>query len=223
MLLDLKWQGRNRKLVLQANRNGFFYILDRETGEFLAGTPFVRQTWAKGLDEKGRPIRMSKSDPSSQGTRVCPGIQGGTNWMAPSYNPLTGLFYFPVRERCEVFYSSPAAYVKGRRYFGGAYKAVAGEQEWGMLKALDPVTGQTRWDFRYQQGSWAGTLAAGELVFAGDEEGYLMAFQAETGKILWKFSTGNRLVTSPITYMVDKRQYIAMPSGSALIVFALPQ
>ncbi len=223
MLLDLKWKGRDRKLVVQANRNGFFYVLDRETGEFLAGTPFVRQTWAKSLDANGRPIRLPHSDPSPEGNRVCPGIQGGTNWMAPSYNPRTGLFYVAARERCDVFYSSPPKYVHDRQYFGGAYDLASGDEEWGLLKALDPLTGATRWDFRYQHAPWAGTLATGGLVFSGDEDGYLMAFDARTGKILWKFNTGNRLVTSPITFMVGKRQYIAMPSGSALITLALPE
>jgi alcohol dehydrogenase (cytochrome c) len=223
VLLDLRWKGRDRKLVVQANRNGFFYVLDRETGEFLAGTPFVRQTWAKGFDSKGRPIRLPQSDPSPEGTRVCPGIQGGTNWMAPSYSPRTRLFYFAVREGCDVFYSSPPKYVEGRRYFGGAYDVGSREEERGLLKALDPLTGETKWDFRYQHAAWAGTLATGGLVFSGDEDGYLMAIDAKEGKLLWRFNTGNRLVTSPITYMVGKRQYISMPSGSALMTFALPE
>jgi alcohol dehydrogenase (cytochrome c) len=223
VLLDLKWKGRGRKVVVQANRNGFFYVLDRDTGEFLAATPFARQTWAKGFDPKGRPIRQPRSDPSAEGNRVCPGVLGATNWMAPSYNPRTGLFYFAVRERCDVLYSAPAKFVEGRRYFGGAFEGVSGEEEWGLLKALDPLTGETKWDFRYQHAPWAGTLASGGLVFAGDEDGYLIAFDAAVGKVLWRFNTGNKLISSPITYMVGKRQYIAMPSGSALIAFALPQ
>jgi alcohol dehydrogenase (cytochrome c) len=223
VLLDLKWKGRDRKLVVQANRNGFFYVLDRETGEFLFGTPFARQTWAKGLDAKGRPIRTPNSDPTPEGTRICPGPQGATNWMAPSYNPQTGLFYFAVMEKCATYFSSSAKYVEGRRYMGGAFTGGAAEEEWGLLKALDPLTGDTKWDFRYQRLPWGGTLTtAGGLVFAGDEDGYLMAFDAKTGKNLWRFNTGNRLASAPITYMAGKKQYIAMPSGSALMTFALP-
>ena len=107
MLLDLKWKGQERKLVVQANRNAFYYVLDRETGEFLMGKPFAQQTWAKELDAKGRPILMPNTDPTPEGNRTCPGLAGATNWMAPSYNPQTGLFYFAVREQCDVYYSAP--------------------------------------------------------------------------------------------------------------------
>jgi alcohol dehydrogenase (cytochrome c) len=224
MLLDLKWRGRDRKLVVQANRNAFFYVLDRETGEFLMGKPFARQTWAKEIDRKGRPILMSNSDPTSEGNRQCPGLAGAANWMAPSYNPQTGLFYFPVREQCDVYYSSPPVYIEGKPYWGSVFRGVTEEKEWGLLKALDPLTGETKWDFKYYRAPWSGTLStAGGLIFSGDEDGYLMAFDAQTGKNLWKINTGNRLVTSPITYMLSGRQYLTMPSGSALLTFALPE
>lgn len=224
MLLDLKWRGRDRKLVVQANRNAFFYVLDRETGEFLMGKPFARQTWAKEIDRKGRPILMSNSDPTPEGNRQCPGLAGAANWMAPSYNPQTGLFYFPVREQCDVYYTSAPVYIEGKPYWGSVFRGVTEEKEWGLLKALDPLTGETKWDFKYYRAPWSGTLStAGGLIFSGDEDGYLMAFDAQTGKNLWKINTGNRLVTSPITYMLGGRQYITMPSGSALLTFALPE
>jgi alcohol dehydrogenase (cytochrome c) len=223
MLLDLEWKGKPRKLVVQANRNAFFYVLDRETGEFLMGKPFERQTWSKGLDDKGRPVLMPNSDPTPEGTRVCPGLAGGANWMAPSYNPDTKLFYFPVREACDVFYSEPPVYVKGKPYWGSVFRGDTNEKEWGLLKALDPLTGETKWDFRYYKAPWAGTLStAGGLVFSGDEDGYVMAFDAKTGKNLWKLNTGNRLVSAPITYMVNGKQYVTMPSGGAILTFALP-
>jgi alcohol dehydrogenase (cytochrome c) len=223
MLLDLNWQGKPRKLVVQANRNAFFYVLDRITGEFLMAKAFARQDWNKGFDEKGRPIVAPDSDPSAEGTRLCPGLAGATNWMAPSYNPETGLFYFAVREQCDVYYASPPVYIEGKPYWGSVFRGVTDEKEWGLLKALDPLTGETRWDFRYYRAPWAGTLStAGGLVFAGDEDGYLMAFDARTGKLLWKFNTGNRLVNSPITWELQGKQYVTMPSGAALITFALP-
>lgn len=224
MLLDLNWRGKPRKVVVQANRNGFFYVLDRETGEFLMGTPFARQTWAERLDAKGRPVLKGSTEPSPEGTPLCPGLAGAANWMAPSYNPATGWFYFPVREQCDVYYSSPPVYVEGKPYWGSVFRGITDEKEWGLLKALDPLTGETRWDFRYFRAPWAGTLStAGGLIFAGDEDGYLMAFDARSGRNLWKFYTGNRLVSAPITWELKGRQYITMPSGAALITFALPR
>jgi alcohol dehydrogenase (cytochrome c) len=224
MLLDLNWKGKPRKVVVQANRNGFFYVLDRETGEFLMAKPFARQNWAKGIDEKGRPITLPGVEPTPDGNRLCPGLAGAANWMAPSYNPETGWFYFPVREQCDVYYASPPVYVEGKPYWGSVFRGVTEEKEWGLLKAFDPLTGETKWDFRYYRAPWAGTLStSGGLIFAGDEDGYLMAFDARTGKNLWKINTGNRLVTAPITYMVAGRQYITMPSGAAVLTFALPK
>ena len=223
MLLDLKWKGRDRKLVVQANRNAFFYVLDRETGEYLMSRSFARQNWAKEMDAKGRPITMPNTEPSAEGAHVCPGVAGAANWMAPSYNPETGWFYFPVREQCDVYFAEPPVFVQGKAYWGSMFRGQTEEKEWGLLKALDPLTGETKWDFRYYRAPWGGTLAtSGGLIFSGDEDGYLMAFDAKTGKNLWKINTGNRLVTAPITYMVDGRQYVTMPSGAALLTFALP-
>lgn len=223
MLLDLKWKGRDRKVVVQANRNAFFYVLDRETGEFLRGRSFARQTWAKELDKNGRPVLNGNPEPTAEGNRVCPGLAGAANWMAPSYNPETGWFYFPVREQCDEYYSAPPVYVAGKAFWGSMSRGQTEEKEWGLLKALDPLTGETKWDFRFYRAPWAGTLAtAGGLIFAGDEDGYFMAFDAKTGKNLWKVNTGNRLVTAAITYEVKGRQFVTMPSGSALMTFALP-
>jgi alcohol dehydrogenase (cytochrome c) len=224
MLLDLKWKGRDRKLVVQANRNAFFYLLDRETGEFLMGKPFARQNWATELDAKGRPILMPNQEPSPEGTRLCPGLAGGTNFMAPSYNPDTQLFYFTVREQCDVYYTNPPVYIQGRPYWGSTSRGVTEEPEWGLLKALDPLTGESKWDFRYFHAPWAGTLStAGGLIFSGDQDGYVMAFDAKTGKNLWRLNTGNPIVNSPMTYMVNGRQYVTMPSGSTVLTFTLPE
>ena len=223
MLLNLNWKGRMRKVVVQANRNAFFYVLDRETGEFLLGKPFARQTWAKELDSKGRPILLSNNEPTADGIRTCPGLGGGANWMAASYNPQTKLFYFSEMESCNIYYTAPAVYVAGKPYWGSVFRGVTGEESWGVLKALDPMTGETKWDFRFYQPSWAGTLStSGGLIFSGDEDGYLMAFDAANGKNLWKMNTGARLVTSPMTYKVDGKQYVTMPSGAAILTFALP-
>jgi alcohol dehydrogenase (cytochrome c) len=224
MLLDLNWKGQPRKLLAQANRNGFFYLLDRVTGEFLQATAFARQTWNKGFDAKGRPIPNPDIEPTPEGNSQCPGLAGATNWMAPSYNPQTGLFYFNVREACDVYFSSPSKYVEGQPFFGSVVRGVTEEREWGLLKAIDPLSGQTKWEFRLDKAPWAGTLStSGGLVFAGDEDGYFMAADAQTGKILWRMYTGSRIVSSPMTYMIDGRQYIVMPSGAAVLTFALPK
>ena len=224
MLLDLDWHGQPRKLVVQANRNAFFYVLDRVTGEFLMGKPFARQDWASQLDDKGRPVVKPGTEPSPDGVRLCPGLAGAANWMAPSYSPRTKLFYFPVREQCDIYYSSPAVYVEGQPFWGSVSRGAVEEKEWGLLKAIDPITGQTKWDFRYAKAPWAGTMStSGGLIFAGDEDGYLMAFDAVSGKNLWKLYTGSPVVTAPITYMVEGRQYVTIPSGSAIITFALPR
>jgi alcohol dehydrogenase (cytochrome c) len=224
VLLDLKWKGRDRKVLVQANRNAFFYVIDRETGEYLMARSFARQNWAKEIDAKGRPILMPKTEPSPEGTRLCPGLGGAANWMPPTYDPQTGLFYFPVREQCDEYFSAPPVWVEGKAYWGSMFRGQTEEKEWGMLKALDPLTGETKWDFRYHKAPWAGTMStSGGLIFSGDEDGYFMAFDARTGKNLWHINTGNRLVTAPITYSVNGRQYVVMPSGAALLGFALPE
>lgn len=223
MLLDMKWRGKDRKLLLQANRNAFFYVLDRETGEFLMGKPFARQDWAKGLDDSGRPVLLPNREPSPEGTRVCPGLAGGTNWMAPSYNPETGYFYFAVREQCDTFYTAPPIFIEGKPYWGSVFRGVTDEKEWGYVRALDPNTGQTKWDFKLTKAPWAGTLStAGGILFAGDEDGYLMALDAKSGKELWHFYTGSPIVSAPVTFMIDGKQYITIPSGTAILTFALP-
>ena len=223
MLVDLPWQGRIRKLLLEANRNGFFYVLDRETGQFLLAKAFAKQTWAKAIDNKGRPIMAPNIEPTSEGTLVCPQCAGATNWMAPSYNPLTRLFYVNVREGCDIFFSEPPVYKEGTSYWATNFRAEAQEHQAGRVTAIEPLTGETKWKFPLYSSPWAGTLTtAGNLVFAGDEDGYLMALQADTGRLLWKVNTGSRLVTSPITYQLDGKQYLTMPAGGVVLTFALP-
>jgi len=224
VLLNLKWKGQDRKLVVQANRNAFFYVLDRETGEFLSATPFERQTWLKEFDAKGKPVSNPDAEPSPEGTRTCPGLAGGSNWMAPSYNPQTGLFYFSYFESCDMFYLSPPVYIEGKAYWGSMARGLDKEKRWGVLKAIDPATGEAKWEFQHFHPSWGGTMStSGGLIFTGDEDGYFMALDAASGKNLWKINTGNRLVTGPITYLVDGRQFVTMPSGAALITFALAE
>jgi alcohol dehydrogenase (cytochrome c) len=223
VLLDLPWNGKPRKVVVQANRNGFFYVLDRATGEFLSAKAFVRTTWATGIDAKGRPIRVPNLDPTEKGTVVCPQCSGATNWMAPSYSPITKLFYVNVREGCDVFFSKPPVYKEGESYWATGARAQPTEHQTGRVTALDPITGEAKWKFPLYSSPWAGTLAtAGNLIFAGDEDGYLIALRADNGKLLWRVNTGSRIVSSPITYQLDGKQYVSIPSGAALLTFSLP-
>jgi len=225
VLVDRAWRGRPRKLLLQANRNGFFYVLDRVTGEFLSGTPFVRQNWAKGLDQSGRPILVPGMQPSHDGVLVYPSLVGGTNWQAPSYDPATGWLIFTYREGGDIFVvDKEEKYRPGESWWGGKFFP-AGEREWGGLRALDPETGKTVWDYRFYQGSYsAGCLAtAGGVVFAAARDGNLMAFDSKAGKLLWRFNTNADVHASPMSYAVGGRQYVALAAGAVLVSFALPE
>jgi alcohol dehydrogenase (cytochrome c) len=224
VLVDADWRGSRRKLLLQANRNGFYYVLDRTNGEFLLGKPFVHTiTWAKEIGADGKPVVLPGTEPSPQGTRVCPGASGATNWMSPSYNPVTNLLYVSAREVCEKFYTSAQPFREGHLFMGSSFQAIPEEKTWGGLRALDPLSGETKWEFELYSASWAGVLStAGGVLFTGDMEGNLIALDAQTGKHLWHFQTGSPIFASPMTYAVDGRQYVVIPSGGALFAFALP-
>jgi alcohol dehydrogenase (cytochrome c) len=181
-------------------------------------------TWAKGIDRDGRPVVIPGTDPTPEGNNVCPGVTGATNYMSPSYSPQTGLLYVTAREQCDTYYSSPQAHREGGLFFGSTNFAIPGEEAWGALRALDARTGELRWEFRYVSPPMSGTLAtAGGLVFAGNAEGHLIAFDARTGKDLWHVQTGASIDAAPISYALDDRQYIAIPAGGGLFVFALPE
>ena len=167
---------------------------------------------------------MAATDPTPEGTEVCPGIAGATNYMAPSYSERTGLFYVAVREQCDKYYSTPQTHRPGAFFVGSGGTAVPDEKPWGVLKAIDPRTGTAKWEFRYNSPMWGGALAtAGGLVFAGDMDGYVMAFDAATGTLLWKSAAGGPITSSPMTYAVDGRQYVAVAAGGSLFSFGLPE
>ncbi|HEV2388474.1 MAG TPA: PQQ-dependent dehydrogenase, methanol/ethanol family [Candidatus Acidoferrales bacterium] len=223
VLLDMNLGGRPRKLLALANRNGFFYLLDRTSGQFLLARPFAHVTWASGVGPDGKPQVLPGTAPTKEGTVVCPGAEGATNWMSPSYSPQTNLFYVAAREQCDVFTASPQPFHPGRPYIGSVYFKPDDQPAWGALRALDPATGQIRWEFKYLTPPWGGALStAGGLVFAGDMEGYLVAYDAGTGKPLWHFETGSPVYSAPMSYAIDGKQYIVVASGNALFAFALP-
>lgn len=224
VLIDTEWKGHPLKLLLQANRNGFFYALDRTDGKFLFAKPFVRVTWAKEIGPDGRPVLTADAIPTPKGRSACPGISGATNFMSPSYDPQTELFYVAAREQCDIVSSQREQFVPGRFYFGSGNEPVPGEKDWGALRAIDPRTGEIRWEFKYFSAPWGGALStAGGLVFAGDTDGNLIALDATTGKDLWHFQTGSPIFASPMTYALEGRQYIVIPAGTALFAFALPE
>ena len=222
VLVDAAVAGKPRKLLAMANRNAFYYLLDRATGEFLLGTPYATQTWAKGLDAKGRPVLLPGVSPSVEGTLVWPSLQGATNWFSPSYDATNQLFFVPVREMSSYYYKGEANYKPGTFFAGGGERALAGDQAYGAVRALDVVTGKQRWEFRLQSPPWAGLLStAGGLVFGGTNEGNFFALDSLTGKPVWDFQTGGSIIANPVAFLIDGKQHVAIAAGSALFVFGL--
>jgi alcohol dehydrogenase (cytochrome c) len=224
-LVDATWQGQPRKLMVQANRNGFFYVLDRTNGKFLFGTQYVKTvTWATGLDANGRPLRVPNMEPTLDGKRVCPSLDGASNWYSTSFNPATNLYYVQTNDKCGIFTKVPAEWEAGKGFMGGSF-APAPEPAERLLRAIDITTGKAVWSLP-QTGavnSWGGVLstASGVVIF-GEDSGALMAADASTGKALWNFQTSVLWKASPMTYMFDNKQYVAIAAGSNIIAFGLP-
>ena len=222
VLVDRTIDGRASARVAMANRNGFFYLLDRRSGEFVLARQYAKQTWAKGIDHRGRPIVIPGMEPSEKGTLVYPSLQGATNWASPSFSPQTGLLYVPVREMGSLYFKSDVEYRPGTFFTGGSEKALD-EESWGAVRALDVDTGATVWDFKLPTPLWGGVLStAGGLVFAGSNEGNIFALDAKTGAPLWQFQAGGAMRANPMSYSVEGRQHIAVAAGRAFIAFALP-
>jgi alcohol dehydrogenase (cytochrome c) len=233
VLADIMWRGSPRKVLMFANRNGFFYVLDRVTGQFLLGKPFTRVTWATGFDEKGRPIRVQS--PTQQGVLIYPNNQGGTNWYNPSFSPRTGLFYIPTwADTYSTYTSRTDRYIEGNQFNGGGAthevpalnpgrtNQRSAEAGYGAIQAVDPHTGEVKWQFKMTDVTDSGVLStASGLVFAGGREGYFYALDATTGAVLWKAMVGGQVAAGPITYSVKAKQYVSIPAGNAVFTFAL--
>ncbi len=226
VLFDAEFHGRPRKLLAQANRNGFFYVLDRVTGEFLVGEPFVHNlTWASGIGPDGRPKVLPDSIPTPEGVKVCPAVIGATNWMATAYNPAAGLFYVNALESCGVYTKSDAWWEPGKSFYGGTTRRAPGERSEKFLRAIDIQTGKIVWEYPHvgAGGGLGGVLStAGGLVFLCEDSGAFAALDAKTGKPLWHFHTNESWHASPMTYMVNGRQYVAVAAGTNIVAFALP-
>jgi len=234
VLVDMEWQGRPRKLMLWANRNGFWYVLDRTTGEFLQGKVIDKLTWAKGLDEKGRPIQDPSKVLTSEDLLIYPGVQGTTNWYSPSFSPRTGLFYVPTWVNYSTIYSRrPTEYVEGRMYTSGYLRTNVpslrrgpintwGDAASGAVRAFEPKTGEMKWEFKMTDVTDSGVLTtASDVLFTGGREGYFYAIDARDGKMLWRSTLGGQISAGPMTYKVGDKQYVSIASGSGLFTFAL--
>ena len=223
VLADLTIGGRRVKAVIQANRNGFFYALDRTNGKLLTAKSYTKVTWATGIGTDGRPKLVPGQDPTEDGTVSCPGLGGGHNWQATSYSPGTGLFYFGSTDGCHVYYKTKYEPIEGQWYQLSTVDDVKKDPATGSIVAVDPTTGDTEWRLELLDSPSGGMLTtAGGLLFTGDRYGYLIALDAKSGKVLWKFQTGSGIGSAPITYELDGKQYIAVASGGDIIAFGLP-
>jgi alcohol dehydrogenase (cytochrome c) len=225
-LIDATWRGQPRKLLIQAHRNGFFYVLDRTNGQFLSGTRFVDNiTWATGLTPEGRPIVAPNQAATPEGNRICPHVNGATNWYSTSFNPGTGLYYVQTNEWCSIITRTPGEWEAGKGFFGGSFRlAVNQPAPTRVLRAIDVQTGRIAWQLTQAgtRNSWGGTLStAGGVVFFGEESGAFMAVDAVDGRPLWQFQTSQFWNASPMTYVFDQQQYVAVASGSSIIAFGL--
>jgi alcohol dehydrogenase (cytochrome c) len=225
-LVDAVWQNRPRKLLVQANRNGFFYVLDRTDGTFLLGRQYAKSvTWASGLSADGRPLIVPNMEPTLTGRRVCPSLDGASNWYSTSFNPTTGLYYVQTNDKCGIFTRENMEWAAGKGFMGGSFKQAPDEPAQRLLRAIDIHTGRIVWELPETGAvdSWGGTLStAGGLVIFGEDSGALMAADAANGTPLWSFQTSQLWKASPMTYLFDNRQFIAVASGSNIIAFGLP-
>jgi alcohol dehydrogenase (cytochrome c) len=213
-----------KHLIAQANRNGFFYVLDRTTGKLVSANAYGKVTWSETKDAEGRPVAKKEASPTLEGHTVCPGALGTTNFMAPTYSPKSGLFYVTSRDQCDIFSTAPQPYEAGHAFYGSAYFPSEEARPYlGFLKAIDPATGQVKWQFEHTSPTWSGVLStAGGLVFSGDAEGNMVAFDAASGKPLWHFQMGGAVYAAPMAFAVDGKEYVAIAAGSAVYAFGLP-
>ncbi|MEP7365999.1 MAG: PQQ-dependent dehydrogenase, methanol/ethanol family [Acidobacteriota bacterium] len=233
VLFNGEYGGKPRKLMAWPNRNGFYYLLDRSTGEFLKAKAFVRQTWVKGFDDKGRPETIPGNEPTDEGNdRVFPGVDGAANWMSPSYSPLTKLLYVFAREERRIFTKNAVRHPTTAADEGDFNRAgptvrrraprFAPEESWGKVSAIDPLTGDEKWQHKVVSPPWGGVMAtAGNLVFGGTLEGVVFALDARTGERLWHFMGNDRVYSAPISFLAGGKQLVSLPVGDVLITFGL--
>jgi alcohol dehydrogenase (cytochrome c) len=223
ILADIEYQGSTRKVMMWANRNAFFYTIDRETGEFLEGEAYASQTWAQGLDPNGRPIRVPGMAPTYEGILVSPPIVGATNWYSPGYSQQTGLFYVTSFDGEQEFFKRDEDYEEGERFTGGGGRYNQPMDAFhSSIRAINPATAEIEWEFPIMPRSSAGiTTTAGGIVFTGSADGYFFALDAASGEELWHISLGARVHAAPITFAVDGQQFVTIASGNVVYTFGL--
>ena len=225
VLADLQINGKQRTAMLWANRNAFYYTFDRKTGEFILGKPFAQQTWADGLDADGRPIRRPNTSPTPEGTIVAPTAGGATNWWSPSFSPRTELLYVNAFDGEGEFFIRDENYDEGERFTGGGVRSPQPMENYqSAIRAIDPTTGDVRWDFPMKPRARAGVLStAGNLVFSATVDGYFFALNAVSGQELWHIPLGAPVNASPMTFAVAGRQYVSMTIGNTVYTFGLKE
>jgi len=229
VLVDAPWRGRTRKLMLHADRNGFYYVFDRADGTLLLAKQFLHNlTWASGIGADGRPVKRPDQEPSEAGTRVCPSQDGATNWYSPSFNPIIGMYYFQTNEKCSIYTKRDQPnWVAGQSYLGGSQKGAPDPRPQRILKAIDYQTGATRWEIPQPGGAntWGGTLSTSTgLVFFEEESGSLVAADAATGSVLWSFQANtSNWHASPMAYEFDGKEYIAVVSGGEVLALSISE
>ncbi len=223
ILADIEYEGATRQVIMWANRNAFYYTLDRATGEFLVGEPYATQTWALGLDANGRPMRAPNTIPTYEGVVVSPSVGGGTNWWSAAYSPRSELFYVNAFDGEQRFFKRDEEYERGERFTGGGGSYTRPmDTYYSALRAIDPATGDIAWEFPVQPRTSAGiSTTAGDLVLSGSVDGYFYALDANTGEELWHISLGRRVLAAPMTFAVAGKQYITVAAGNVVYTFAL--
>jgi alcohol dehydrogenase (cytochrome c) len=218
VLIDGEIDGQPRKLVAQASRNGWFFVLDRKTGKNYISSEYVQTNWAKGVDGTGQPIPNPAKEPQVDGALVSPNQGGAANWPPPSFSPQTGLFYVNATRAYSIYYIyDEDAKPEG---WGGSDQGGWGE---ALLQAIDYKTGKIRWSHKWEgSSSRSGVLStAGNLVFAGDPDNNLVALNATTGQPLWHANLGSDVSNGPITYELGGAQYLVVAAGDTLYAFVL--
>jgi len=211
------------KAVIVANRNGFYYALDRTNGRMLAAKPYTEVSWASHIGKDGRPVLIPGQDPTPEGNKSCPGGGGGHNWQATAYSPLTGLYYFSSTDGCHTYYVTNQEYLEGQVYQASVFTG-EGHFQKGSIIAVDLATGTTKWRWPMVGPPTAGMLAtAGNLVFSGDRDGYFFALDAQTGKPLWHKALGGTVIAPPVTWARGGRQFVTVAAGQSIFTFALPK
>ena len=219
VLVDGTFHGKPHKMLMQSSRNGYFFVLDRETGKSLLTAPFAPANWATGLDDKGQPLPDPKKEPAPDGRLIAPDEGGGTNYRSPSFDARTGLFIVDAHPSYSLYFTKPA---DGAYGWAGADYGLWGK---GVIEAIDYQTGKIRWSHEVGQGgSGAGVMTTDAgLTFTGDGHGNMLVLATSDGKTLWHAGTGAAMATSPITYMLDGRQYVITSSGGVMFAWTLPE